>query len=269
MGPLIKWTGSKRSLAPSIIKKFPENIKTYWEPFLGGGSVFLELLKSHIRVEKFRLSDVNEPLIKIFQAVQISPDELIEHYKENWELLQKNPDHYYEVRTRFNEKFDPYDFYFLTRTCYCGMVRFNSKGEYNVGFHFGRKGMNPLQVSKVLRHYHDSFKGKDIEFQVKSFEEITETATDDVVFLDPPYTHSNSLYYGSIDIGSLEQWIQKTNGTWFLTMNGLNKRDNQIPIQLPKHQKVLLNSGKSSFSNLKGEEVAVSEYFYYKEVQSD
>lgn len=266
MEPLIKWTGSKRSLAPHIIKKFPDSIKTYWEPFLGGGSVFLELLNSQIKVEKFRLSDVNEPLIKVFQDVQKNPLVLIEHYTENWELLQKNPNHYYDVRSRFNETQNHSDFYFLTRTCYCGMVRFNSKGEYNVGFHFGRKGMDPSKVSKILNHYHEKFREKDILFQLTSFEKITEVVQGDVVFLDPPYTHSKNLYYGTIDVKSLENFLQKTEGQWFLTMNGYNKEDHEIDMQLPKHKKTSLTSGKSSFSNLKGEEVTVSEYFYYKDV---
>ncbi len=60
---LIKWTGSKRRLAKQIVAKFPRRIATYYEPFLGGGSVLYELLGTDIEVGRFECSDICEPLI--------------------------------------------------------------------------------------------------------------------------------------------------------------------------------------------------------------
>ena len=77
---LIKWTGSKRLQSPHIIKFFPKKIKTYREPFLGGGSMLYVLLSSDIEVENFECSDLNAPLIAIWQMVKDNPDELFNRY---------------------------------------------------------------------------------------------------------------------------------------------------------------------------------------------
>ena len=61
--PLIKWTGSKRPIANKIIQYFPNEIDTYYEPFLGGGSVLFELLRSDKVVNSFNCSDLNNNLI--------------------------------------------------------------------------------------------------------------------------------------------------------------------------------------------------------------
>lgn len=75
--PLIKWTGSKRPIAAKITSYFPKEIETYYEPFVGGGSVFFQLLKDNANVKKFKLSDKNDSLINILTTVKDKPQELI------------------------------------------------------------------------------------------------------------------------------------------------------------------------------------------------
>ncbi len=70
MSNLIKWSGSKDSQAKNIISYFPKEINTYFEPFLGGGSIFLELLESDIKVNTYYLSDINEELINIYGLIK-------------------------------------------------------------------------------------------------------------------------------------------------------------------------------------------------------
>lgn len=150
---LIKWTGSKRHIAEQIIEHFPKSIDTYYEPFLGGGSVFLRLLStSKISVNHFVLSDLNKSLIEIFKTVKDDPQRLIDSYSEQWNSLQRDGEFYYKQREAFNKTKNPLIFYFLTRTCYNGTIRFNRHGDFNVGFHFGRKGMEPkkLKISLII-----------------------------------------------------------------------------------------------------------------------
>ena len=71
--PLIKWTGSKLPIAAKIISYFPKEIETYYEPFVGGGSVFFRLLKDGSNIKKFRISDKNDSLIKILSIVKDNP----------------------------------------------------------------------------------------------------------------------------------------------------------------------------------------------------
>ena len=101
---LIKWTGSKRRQAKQIVAKFPRKIATYYEPFLGGGSVLYELLGTDIEVGRIECSDICEPLIALWQAVKDDPNGLVEEYVKNWRLLQVSGAAYYrEVRQVFNK----------------------------------------------------------------------------------------------------------------------------------------------------------------------
>ena len=67
--PIIKWSGSKRSQSEEIIKRFPKEIKTYYEPFVGGGSVLFQLLNSNVKVDKYICSDINKELIDIWNCI--------------------------------------------------------------------------------------------------------------------------------------------------------------------------------------------------------
>ena len=262
--PLMKWTGSKRYIAKEILQYFPESIDTYYEPFVGGGSVFFELLKSKKEVKHFRLSDKNESLIEIMNLVKDYPEHLILSYKQRWDMLQKDPDYFYVFRKFYNQSKSPLTFFFLTRTCYNGTIRYNQKGEFNTSLHFGRKGMNPNKIKEIIWFYHELMKGKDITFQVSSFEDIHPENKNDVIYLDPPYTNTKALYFGNINLVELQDWISGFNCSWFLNINGVNSSDNEETLSIPFDEKILLKSGKSSFSRMKGNDVKVQEYFYYK-----
>ena len=80
--PVIKWTGSKRSQSEEIIKRFPKSIETYYEPFIGGGSVLFQLLHSDVSVENYICSDINEDLINLWNMIKNNPSYLCEKYKE-------------------------------------------------------------------------------------------------------------------------------------------------------------------------------------------
>lgn len=263
--PLIKWTGSKRPIAKRLTNYFPHTINTYYEPFLGGGSVFFELLKSNTKVNKYVLSDINESLIGIFNTVKESPTALIDSYKEYWAKLQEDPDLFYNFRTEYNQTKNPLFFYFLTRTCYNGTIRYNSKGEFNTSFHFGRKGMNPKRVAEIIMYYHELMKDKDITFNCSTYEFVKPTNKDDIVYLDPPYTNTKALYFGNIDFNNLMVWIDNLPCNWYMNLNGVNGQDNEKAMPIEFTDKVLINSGNSSFSRMKGKSVNVEEYFYYKE----
>lgn len=262
--PLIKWTGSKRPIANKIISFFPKTIENYYEPFLGGGSVFFEILKSPIQVKNFYLSDKNDSLINIFNIVKNNPKELIFSYQDKWEKLQKDPNYFYLQRDFYNKTKDPLSFYFLTRTCYNGTIRYNKKGDFNTSHHFGRTGMLPEKVKKVITYYSKLMENKSISFKCESFENILPQNKKDVIYLDPPYTNSKSLYFGNIPFEQFMFWIDNLNCSWFMNINGINKTDNEENIKLTYTGRELLTSGNSSFSRMKGKNVEVGEYFYYK-----
>jgi DNA adenine methylase len=123
---LIKWTGSKRRQAKQIVAKFPRRISTYYEPFLGGGSILYELLGTEIEVGRFECSDICEPLIALWQVVKDDPSGLVEEYGKHWRMLRLQGAVYYrEMRREFNISNNPHLLFFLLRTCRAGHVRFN------------------------------------------------------------------------------------------------------------------------------------------------
>lgn len=267
MSPLIKWTGSKRPIAQKIIDYFPNEINVYHEPFLGGGSVFFRLLTSkQVKVKHFELSDINESLISIFKTVNVNPIELINNYRDHWLKLQKDSDYFYRQREVYNRTKDPFIFYFLTRTCYNGTIRYNGKGEFNTSHHFGRDGMHPDKVEVVIQGYHTLMKDNSISFTHQSFDQVKPESAKDVVFLDPPYTQSKSLYHGNISFSKLQDWISQLNCSWYMTLNTKSEVDNELSLNLDYDGKDLLTSGNSSFSRMKGKQVTVGEYFYYKTI---
>ena len=107
MSNLIKWSGSKDSQSKIILSYFPKEIENYYEPFLGGGSIFLSLLESDIKVDKYCLSDINKELIGIYEMINNEPAKIIksyrEHYKEfNSKDIQHRKDYFNEIRAKFN-----------------------------------------------------------------------------------------------------------------------------------------------------------------------
>lgn len=262
--PLIKWTGSKRLIATKITSYFPREIETYYEPFLGGGSVFFRLLKDGKNIKRFKLSDKNDSLIEVFTIVKDRPLELIASYNEKWNKLQQDPNFFYTEREKYNKTKDPLIFYFLTRTCYNGTIRYNKSGDFNTSHHFGRTGMLPQKVKEVVLYYSQLMKGKDIDFSCSLFENIFPTSNKDVIYLDPPYTNTKALYFGGISLDRLSSWLDKLSCSWFMNINGVNSTDNEETISIKYTGREVLPSGKSSFSKMKGKNIDVGEYFYYK-----
>lgn len=265
--PVIKWSGSKRLQAPTIVKLFPR-FSTYYEPFLGGGSVLFQ-----VNPKKSLCGDICKPLIELWMLVKTNPKSLIDSYKENWHKLQKEGyTFYYEVRDRFNFNQNPFDLLFLSRTCVNGLIRFNKKGEFNNSLHHTRKGINPEKMAKIMSMWSNRI--RNVEFVQGDYRDITRTATNrDFIYLDPPYFNTRGRYYGRIDFEEFVQFLCELNerGIRFaLSLDGLRANKRYI-VDLPRElfkRHFLIDSGNSTFvkvMNGKVEEVKESLYLNYNE----
>ena len=129
--PFLKWAGGKRALVPEITKLLPDTIKTYWEPFLGGGAVFFAL---DSRIRDARLSDVNAELVLTCQTVRNKLDALLPRLQEH-KGAHADKKYYYRVR-RATTSPDTVEvaarFIYLNKTCYNGLYRVNKSGLFNV-----------------------------------------------------------------------------------------------------------------------------------------
>lgn len=184
--PFLKWAGGKRYLIPEIKKRWPANFKqTYFEPFLGGGAVLLSLQPARAIV-----NDINAELINCYLVVRDAVDELIDRLEQygNNEAL------YYQVRdwdraSDFSER-SPVErasrIIFLNKTCYNGLFRVNSQGQFNVPY--GRYKDPNIVDRTVLRAVHHYLNEADITFLCGDFEDALAPAKKgDFVYLDPPY----------------------------------------------------------------------------------
>lgn len=184
--PFVKWVGGKRQLLKQfrLMDLYPPekfNIKTgnYFEPFVGGGAVFFDLLP-----EKSFLSDLNSELVTTYNVIKNGVDRLINSLKK----YEYEKDFFLKVRSLQPKQLPDIEiasrFIYLNRTCFNGMYRVNSKGEFNVPF---GKYFNPLicdeqnlrRVSKAL---------KNVEIKCQDYKVILKFAKKgDFVYFDPPY----------------------------------------------------------------------------------
>ena len=232
--PFIKWSGSKRKQAPYIVSKFPKEINTYYECFLGGASVLHELLNQiacgSIICKHIVFSVINKDLINVLNMFK-NPEtrqklydgycklhwalkeraEYVEGTKPNRTHITKCQTLYYEMRQKYNDYIDRDEycddrtiiFYWITRTCFNGLIRYNPKNNhFNASFHVGgRFGITPNELQSVFKSWGcviDSFikNGGTIEFVNKSYDDVICDAKEgDVVYMDPPYENATGMYF--------------------------------------------------------------------------
>lgn len=261
MSKLIKWTGSKEVQAQAIISKFPYGeIDTYWEPFLGGGAVFLNLVLESPNIlrsiKRFYVSDYNRELIGIWKLFRDDPDRLWESYAghhsnynltlgEDYETCLNRQKYFKKVRAQFNADKRPEDLFFLTRTSVNGLVRYNGKGHFNAGCQFSRPGMSLEEVMDQIRYYTYYLNKLSVEIQHHSYESIC-PGRNDVVYLDPPYENTTGQYYGGFDNKKFLNWVNSLVGTrWFLSYDGSAGGEEQEHAEPVYREKFMLASGQS------------------------
>jgi len=171
MKPFVKWAGGKGQLIDEIRKQYPkglgDTIRKYAEPFVGGGAVLFDILNEY-ELDEIYISDINAELISTYQVLRDNADALISRlsqYQDEYLPLSDDfrKEYYYEKRKKFNElKCQDFLnteiaslFIFLNRTCFNGLYRVNSKGEYNVPIGSYKSPLicdvdNLRQVSKAL-----------------------------------------------------------------------------------------------------------------------
>ena len=185
-GPFIKWAGGKSQLLDAILPRLPGRIRTYREPFVGGGAVFFALARQR-RFERAVLSDQNADLIGVYRVVRDDVEALIEHLAA-LAPRAKDPDTFYALRAQKTRDLAAVEqaarFIFLNKTCFNGLYRVNRKGQFNVPF--GRYRNPKVLDTELLRSCSRAL--ASVELKVQDFEESAKNAgPGDAVYFDPPY----------------------------------------------------------------------------------
>lgn len=184
--PFLKWAGGKTQLLGEILPKLPENIDTYFEPFIGGGAVFFALA-SEGRFDRAVISDGNPALVEVYKVLRDHPDALIALLLGHQDFA-KDEDYYYEIRAQSPKELSPVEraarILFLNKTCYNGLYRVNRRGEFNVPF--GRYA-NPRVVNEAALEA-ASYALRGVEIVHSDFEAMARRAgAGDAIYFDPPY----------------------------------------------------------------------------------
>lgn len=267
MSELIKWSGSKESQSNHIISHIKKiKFENYYEPFVGGGSIFLNLLKTETDIKNYFISDLNSDLIGIYNLIKLNPDIVIERYKYHYfnynsKDIQHRKNYFNEVKKLYNIDKDPSDFYFIMRTTTNGMPRYNQKGEFNNSCHFSRSGMDPKKISNLIIDYHKLF--ENINFYSCSYDKIN-YANNSLIYLDPPYENTKGMYFNNFNNSDFLNWLNNLNQKWILSYDGNGNVINNDVLKYDRH--VYLNSGNSSFKRILGnsKDSIVKESIYLK-----
>lgn len=227
--PFLRWAGGKRWFLKELdkfvnLRKF----KVYHEPFIGGGSIYF-----HLKPNQAIISDTNADLINTYRQVKINPEKVISQLKK----FEKSEEYYYFVR---NSKFkseikEAAKFIYLNQMSFNGIFRVNAKGEYNVPFGF-RKNYN-FDYENILNA---SFLLKKTKIIHQDFENsINKVKSQDLVFLDPPYTvthNQNGFIHYNQKLFSLEDQYRlaksvlkiKDKGAYYILTNAAHKEIRNI-----------------------------------------
>jgi DNA adenine methylase len=186
--PFLKWAGGKRQLLPEIrphLAKAMAGSPRYYEPFIGGGAVLFDL-----QPKAAVINDFNEEIINVYQTIRKDVDALVKDLKRH-----RNNEEYYYRQREFDrdpayESFTPVErasrIIFLNQTCYNGLFRVNSRGQFNVPF---GKYKNPNIVNEeVLKAVSSYLRSADITFRRGDFEDALKGITrNSFIYFDPPY----------------------------------------------------------------------------------
>lgn len=186
VSPVVKWVGGKRQLLNEITPLLPKRITSYCEPFLGGGAVLFSIQPS-----KAIVNDLNTDLITVYEVIRDDVEALIDSLKKH----DNTSDYFYSIRDldRNKIKYQALSkierasrLIYLNKTCFNGLFRVNSSGEFNSPFgHY----KNPNIVNEpVLRAVNKYFNANSITFLSEDFEEtLKRVGNGGFVYLDPPY----------------------------------------------------------------------------------
>ncbi|PSF37605.1 DNA methyltransferase [Aphanothece hegewaldii CCALA 016] len=206
--PFLKWAGGKRQLLAELRRNMPKSYENYYEPFIGGGALFFD-----VQPQKAVINDSNSELINCYQVIKASPEKLIESLNQH----KNEINYYYKLRDLDRE--NTYSMLssverasriiYLNKTCYNGLFRVNSQGQFNVPF---GKYKNPDIVNiAVIKAVHKYLNENYINMLNTDFEKALSTAKKgDFIYLDPPYDPiSDTSSFTGYDVNGFDREEQE------------------------------------------------------------
>lgn len=196
--PMVKWSGGKGDEIPKFINYIPTDYDTYLEPFIGGGAVYF-----HLNPNKAVITDVHTELIDFYKAIKNKKSNDIYRFMEEH---PNDEETYYSVRDNMvinNYLDNAKRFFYLRKTCYRGMLRYNSSGKFNIPY--GRYKTFNFEILKNKK-YEDLLQNTIVDCKDFSYVFENYNNSNNFMFLDPPYD-SEFTNYGYCSFGKDEHKI--------------------------------------------------------------
>lgn len=267
----IPYQGSKRNLAADILRYFPVQVGTLYEPFAGSAAISLAAA-AYKRAKRFHINDLNKPLIDLWRAIVIGPEKLAVDYQRLWNEQIDNPKAYYrKVRNEFNLTGRPELFLYLLARCVKASVRYNANGEFNQSPDNRRRGATPATMREQILGASYLLKGKT-SFSSKNYRDVMHQAKEgDLVYMDPPYQgvcgNRDTRYLGSVQFCEFVEVLECLNDRrirYIVSYDGrTGKKVHGIP--LPQRLGLThmeLHAGRSSQATLLGRDDDTVESLY-------
>lgn len=252
---LLKWIGNKQRMAHEIASYFPADYGTYFEPFLGSGAVL-----GTLQPKRAVGSDTFAPLMEIWQTLRAEPAKLKHWYAERYERMLSGDKvaEYERIKASYNRKPNGADLLFLCRSCYAGVVRFRQADGYMSTPCGPHKPVLPETFAERVDEWHRRTQGADFR-RTDYRKAMTLAKAGDLIYCDPPYTHSQAILYGAqrFRLRQLLAVIAECKGRGVfvaLSIDGTKRSGNHVcRLTIPDglfEREVLVNCGRSMLRRL-------------------
>ena len=272
---LVQYQGSKRILAPQIMKYIPDDTERIIEPFCGTCAVSIAAAASG-KAEKYILNDVNAALVGMMKDCIENPEKLTADYMKIWNGQyadsEDNVTWFLKVRDEYNQGAqDAARMLFLLARVVKGSIRYNVEGKMNQFCDKRRWGTKPEKIRTNAKGISRLLKGK-CEFSSVDYKEVLAKAMPgDLVYMDPPYQGTSNVrdsrYIQGVDFGEFVQELEKLNkkNVDFIVsydgMTGNRKIGEDLPDSLELTH-LYVNAGLSTQSTLNGKRERTMESLY-------
>ena len=188
ISPFVKWAGGKKQLLARLEEKMPTDYNRYFEPFIGGGALLLD-----VRPGNAVINDVNEQLLNVYRCLKEDEEQVIKIIND-YDSISCDKERYYDMRDSYNEKISNHVLdsecaaltIWINKHCFNGLYRVNSKGLFNVPFNNKENGASINEDN--IRGIGQYLRACKVEIREGDFEDAcTDVAPGDFVYFDSPY----------------------------------------------------------------------------------
>ncbi len=182
-----QYQGSKRALAPLIVKYLPAKFNRFVEPFAGSAAMTLACA-ARTRSSAYWINDLNRPLAELMNQIINRPEDVADAYAALWKSDSEEAlEHFYTVREQFNRTQEPTLLLYLLARCIKGAVRYNNDGLFNQSPDKRRLGTRPETMRQNIIAVSMMLLGKTIVTSHDFRDVLASTDKNDVIYMDPPY----------------------------------------------------------------------------------